>query len=39
MGFWRWEEKKKSEKVMLDYVKWIYILDFKIDKVTNKVKE
>lgn len=25
---WGWEEKKELEKIMMDYVRWIFNLDF-----------
>lgn len=25
---WGWEERKELEKVMLDYVRWVFKLDF-----------
>lgn len=27
-GIWGWEEKKDLEKIMLDYVRWLFKLDF-----------
>lgn len=25
---WRWEERRELEKIMLDYVRWVFRLDF-----------
>lgn len=25
---WRWEERKELEKIIMDYVRWIFKLDF-----------
>lgn len=25
---WGWEEKKELEKIMIDYIRWIFNLDF-----------
>jgi len=28
MEIWGWEEKEELEKVMMDYVRWLFGLDF-----------
>lgn len=28
MEIWRWEEKEELEKVMLDYARWVFKLEF-----------
>jgi len=33
---WGWEEKKELEKIWMDYVKWIFKLDFCIPRFNNK---
>jgi len=25
---WRWEERTELEKIMMDYIRWIFRLDF-----------
>lgn len=25
---WRWEEKQELEKIMFDYIRWVFKLDF-----------
>lgn len=29
---WEWEERKELEKIMMDYVRWIFKLDFYIPR-------
>jgi len=32
MELWGWEEKSELKKIMLDYVRWIFKLDFCIPR-------
>lgn len=35
---WEWEEKETLEKVMIDYVKWMFRLDFCMPKYVITLK-